>query len=104
MRDTATLERRARWARIALVAVMVTDLIEVWSAMRQIDLLDRAIAGEDIALSAFESDDNRQLVTIHRVGICFPQRREHGIRVGSTHRNPPITVACETEGKSETAP
>jgi hypothetical protein len=62
MRDTATLERRARWAQIALVAVMVTDLIGVWSAMRQIDLLDRAIAGEDIALSAFESDDNRQLV------------------------------------------
>ena len=62
MGDAASLERRARWAQIGLVAVMLTDLIGIWSAMRQIDLLDRAIAGEDIALSSFESDDNRQLV------------------------------------------
>ena len=60
----ATLERRGRWAVIALAAVLVTDVIGIWSDRLQIRLLDRAIDGEDIALSTFDSDDTRQALVV----------------------------------------
>ena len=62
MGDSATLERRGRWAAIAVGAVLVTDLVAIWSDWLQMRLLDRAIDGDEIALSTFASDDGRQAV------------------------------------------
>jgi hypothetical protein len=60
MADAWGLERRARWAQIALAAVIVADLIGIWSDWVTIRLLDRALDGESIAISTFDSDDVRQ--------------------------------------------
>ena len=60
MGDAATLVRRGRWAAIALAVVIVTDLIAIWSDWLEIQLFDRAINGEEIELSTFDSADIRQ--------------------------------------------
>jgi len=54
------LEGRARWAVIALVAVIVSDVVAMWSDWLEIDLMNRVLDGEDVSLDDLDSNDDRQ--------------------------------------------
>ena len=54
------LEGRARWAVIALSAVIVSDVVGIASDWLELDLLNRVLDGEDVPLSDLESNDDRQ--------------------------------------------
>lgn len=56
------LEGRARWAVIALSAVIVTDILSIGSDWLEIRLMDRVLEGEAVSNSSLGSDDTRQLV------------------------------------------
>jgi len=56
------LEGPGRWAVIALVAVIVTDIVAIGSDLLEIRLMNRLVDGEDVSLSSLDSDDTRQLV------------------------------------------
>lgn len=54
------LEGRARWAVIALVAVILSDLVAIWSDLLEIDLMDRLIEKEEVTEEDADSNDVRQ--------------------------------------------
>jgi len=54
------IEGRARWAVIALVAIIVVDVISIGSDLLEIRLMDRLIDGDESALDGLEGDDIRQ--------------------------------------------
>jgi hypothetical protein len=54
------LEGRARWTVIALAAVVVADVLAIGSDWLEVDLMNRVLDGEDVALSELDSNDNRQ--------------------------------------------
>jgi hypothetical protein len=56
------LAGRARWATIALAAVILVDLAAIWSDWLEIDLMNRVIDGEDVPLEDLEASDDRQAV------------------------------------------
>jgi hypothetical protein len=56
------LEGRARWAVIALVAVIVTDILAIGSDLLEIRLMNRLVGGEDVSPSSLDSNDIRQIV------------------------------------------
>jgi hypothetical protein len=54
------LEGRARWAVIALVAVIATDILAIGSDLLEIRLMGRLVDGADVSPSSLDSDDIRQ--------------------------------------------
>jgi hypothetical protein len=58
--DLTPLAERARWAVIALVAVIVTDLLAIGSDWLEIDLMNRVLDGADVSLDELDSNDTRQ--------------------------------------------
>ena len=60
--EVPKLAGRARWAVIALVAVVITDLVAAWSDWLEIDLTNRILDGEDVPLDDLEANDDRQAV------------------------------------------
>ncbi len=51
---------RARWAVIALVAIMVVDVLSIGSDILEIRLMDRLIDGDETAIADLDGDDLRQ--------------------------------------------
>ena len=60
--DVKPLAGRARWAVIALLAVVTSDVLTIGSDLLEIRLMDQLIAGDDVSASTLESDDTRQVV------------------------------------------
>jgi hypothetical protein len=58
--DLTPLAGRARWAVIALVAVIATDVIAIGSDWLEIDLMNRVLDGADVSLDDLDSNDTRQ--------------------------------------------
>ncbi len=56
------LEGRARWAVIALVAVIVSDVIAIWSDWLEIDLMNGVLEGEVASIDDLQSNDDRQSI------------------------------------------
>lgn len=54
------LSGRARWAVVALVAVIGADLITIGSDWLEIDLMNRVLDGEDVTFDELDSNDVRQ--------------------------------------------
>jgi hypothetical protein len=54
------LEGRARWAVIGLVAVILSDLVAIWSDVLEIDLMNRLIEGEEVPEEDLDASDVRQ--------------------------------------------
>jgi hypothetical protein len=54
------IEGRARWAVIALVAIMIVDLVSIGSDLLEIRLMDKLIDGDESALGDLDGDDLRQ--------------------------------------------
>ena len=52
---------RARWAVIALIAVVVTDLVAIGSDLLEVDLMQDLIDGKDVSSSKLDADDYRQI-------------------------------------------
>jgi len=65
------LERRARWAVTALVAVIVSDVIAIGSDWLEIDLMNRVLDGENVPASDINSNDDRQVLVSAIVGAAF---------------------------------
>jgi hypothetical protein len=61
----------ARWAVVALVAVIVSDIVTIGSDLLEIRLMSRLIDGEDVSLSSLDSDDARQGVVALLVGAVY---------------------------------
>ena len=53
---------RALWTVIALVAVIVTDFVAVWSDLQEIDLMNRLLDGEAVTEEELDENDARQAV------------------------------------------
>lgn len=60
METVQPLTPRARWATVALGAVIVSDVFAIVFDVLAIRLMDRVIGGEDIAVSTLDADDTRQ--------------------------------------------
>src|SRR6476469_8990659 len=58
--DLTPLAGRARWAVIALVAVIATDVFAIGSDWLEIDLMNRVLDGADVSLDDLDSNDTRQ--------------------------------------------
>ena len=54
------LDGRARWAVIALAAVIVSDVVGIVSDWLELDLMNRLLDGENVPQSELESNDDRQ--------------------------------------------
>jgi hypothetical protein len=54
------LAGRARWTTIALAAVILSDLVLIWSDIREVNLMDRVIEGEAVTDEELQSNDDRQ--------------------------------------------
>jgi hypothetical protein len=65
------LEGRARWAVLALIAVIASDVIAIGSDWLEIDVLNRVINGEDVPVADIESNDNRQVLVSFVVGATL---------------------------------
>jgi uncharacterized protein DUF4328 len=65
------LERRARWAVLALVAVIVSDVIAIGSDWLEIDLMNRLIDGENVPASDIDSNDDRQTIVAVVIGAAL---------------------------------
>ncbi len=60
MNEAKPLGGRARWAVIALVATIFTDLLNIWSDWLEIDLTTRILDGEQVSDDELDSNDTRQ--------------------------------------------
>jgi hypothetical protein len=58
--DLTPLAGRARWAVIALVAVIATDVLAIGSDWLEIDLMNRVLDGADVSFDELDSNDTRQ--------------------------------------------
>ena len=65
------LDRRARWAVFALVAVIVSDVLAIGSDWLEIRLMDRVLDGENVPVSDLDSNDDRQTIVSLVIGVAF---------------------------------
>lgn len=56
------LAGRAVWAVIALVAVILSDLLAVWSDLQEIDLVNRILDGEAVTEDELDDNDYQQFI------------------------------------------
>jgi hypothetical protein len=60
------------WAVIALVAVIFSDLLAIWSDLQEIDLVDRILDGEAVTEDELDDNDARQgLVALVQLALLI---------------------------------
>ena len=61
----------ARWAISALFLVAVSDVVAIWSDLRELSLVNKVINGDYVSLSALQSNDSRQTAVGWAAGIVY---------------------------------
>ena len=61
----------ARWAISALFLVAVSDVVAIWSDLRELSLVNKVINGDYVSLSALQSNDSRQTAVAWATGIVY---------------------------------
>jgi len=103
--DLTPFAERARWAVIALVAVIATDVLAIGSDWLEIDLMNRVLDGADVSFDDLDANDTRQGVAgllsfgafIAAVSCsCGGSTR----RIGTSRRSGSPTCASRLGGRS----
>jgi hypothetical protein len=64
----------ARWAVIALIAVIASDVVAVGSDLLEVDLMQDLIDGKDVSTSKLDADDYRQIgVSLFVLAVYIPR-------------------------------
>lgn len=94
------LDGRARWAVIALIAVIVTDALAIGSDLLEIRLMNRVIDGEGVDVATLESNDDRQSVAAVLLLVAYVAAVVFFIRwFNAAYRNLPLLGQTELRFK-----